>query len=217
MELRMLGKAGNAGRMQHVRPVPKQLRIGQGSIGLLSKLALVVSQTLLLLSCNHDLMISEFGSTRGVRGGERQWPHTGVDFRGNEGDDILASTDGVVADVIVTTHGAGNCVLVRHASNMKSIKIYYTSYCHLATTRVHPGQIVLRGDTLGSCGHTGETSMNVTHLHFTMCTIPCISGTPDGDFHGVIDPSPFFVGCFSVGHAYGESTKPQLTYPISCK
>lgn len=87
------------------------------------------------------------------------------------GQEIVADADGVVTDVVTGVHdnspgvmnplmAVGNFVMIKHANGEVSV------YCHLKfeSTRVKAGQPVKRGDVIGLCGNTGNSTE--PHLHY---------------------------------------------------
>lgn len=100
---------------------------------------------------------SQFGGDRAYNGGLWYQYHTGVDFRGEVGDPILASAAGrVVAARQFDVRG--NVVIVDHGYGV------FSEYAHLSQIVVGPGQMVQRGQLLALAGATGRT--NGPHLHF---------------------------------------------------
>lgn len=96
----------------------------------------------------------EISSAYGSRGGGR---HTGVDFRNPRGTPILAADDGVV--IAVTNHGSpGKMIKLSHGNGLE------TWYEHCDTILVSVGQIVKKGETIGTVGATGNATGY--HLHF---------------------------------------------------
>jgi murein DD-endopeptidase MepM/ murein hydrolase activator NlpD len=100
---------------------------------------------------------SQFGGDRAYNGGLWYQYHTGVDFRGEIGDPILASAAG---QVVTARHFdvRGNVIILDHGYGI------FSEYAHLSEIVVEPGQIVHRGQLLGLAGATGRT--NGPHLHF---------------------------------------------------
>jgi murein DD-endopeptidase MepM/ murein hydrolase activator NlpD len=87
------------------------------------------------------------------------------------GQEIVADADGMVTDVVTGIKdnvpgvmnplmAVGNFVMIRHANGEVSV------FCHLKyeSTRVKVGQQVKRGETIGLCGNTGNSSE--AHLHY---------------------------------------------------
>ncbi len=83
--------------------------------------------------------------------------HTGLDFAAPSGTPIKAAASGRV--VSTGYKGAyGNQVVVSHGGGLK------TTYNHLSSISVSPGQKVSTGDRLGGMGSTGNSTGS--HLHF---------------------------------------------------
>jgi murein DD-endopeptidase MepM/ murein hydrolase activator NlpD len=97
-----------------------------------------------------------FGSRRIINGQPRM-PHTGVDFAADRGTPIVASNRGKVA-LLGDFFFAGRLVVLDHGLGL------YTLYFHLDGVTVTEGQIVERGQTLGTVGTTGRSTG--PHLHF---------------------------------------------------
>jgi murein DD-endopeptidase MepM/ murein hydrolase activator NlpD len=84
--------------------------------------------------------------------------HTGVDFVAPSGTAVFATGAGVVSDVIHSSRGYGNTIILDHGNG------YQTLYAHLSNTMVRRGQKVKRGEVIGLVGNTG---MSVApHLHY---------------------------------------------------
>lgn len=111
----------------------------------------------------------------GYRWGSR---HNAIDISGpGYGSNIYAANNGVVTVVKdgcvrgnYSCNGrGGNYVVINHSSNN-----YYTIYMHLKDIKVRVGEVVSRGEVIGTMGNTGNvyprpTSSNPyggTHLHF---------------------------------------------------
>jgi hypothetical protein len=101
------------------------------------------------------------------------WPngHLGEDWNGNGGGDsdlgdpIYAIGHGVVVLSEDVKVGWGNCVIVRHAFREVTGKIEMVDslYGHLQERRVKVGQLVERGQLVGTMG--GNRGMYPVHLH----------------------------------------------------
>ena len=83
--------------------------------------------------------------------------HAGMDFSANVGTSVYATGNGTV-----TKAGwdglYGNCIVINHGFG------YETKYAHLSKIRVHAGQKVTRGETIGEVGTTGKSTG--PHLHY---------------------------------------------------
>jgi len=83
--------------------------------------------------------------------------HTGIDFRGNKGEPIYATADGIVKKAF-RNGGYGNYVLIDHGNG------YMSSFSHMQKYLVHKGDRVERGQVIGLVGNTGRSTG--THLHY---------------------------------------------------
>lgn len=116
-------------------------------------------------------------STFGYRWGSL---HDAIDISGSGyGSNIYAANNGVVTTVksgcvpgYTSCNGkGGNYIVINHNSNN-----YYTVYMHLKDIKVSVGQVVTRGQVIGTMGNTGNvvpvpTSSSPyagTHLHFAL-------------------------------------------------
>jgi len=179
----------------------------QGERGRQTMLRLTACLVVIALTfgCGDPYVLNGYRSPMGVNG-LRQLPHSGVDFKGDVGDPVIAAAPGIVYSAYYDRI-AGISVLVRHSTNR------YTAYLHLSAVDVVPGQCVRRGQKIGSLGATGSGSGGRPHVHLHLCDFACLNGTPDGKFKGVRDPMEGNAGCFVPGRKYDDST---LTYPIVC-
>jgi len=163
------------------------------------------------MSCGDSRILNGYRSMMGVAG-LRSKAHTGVDFRGHRGDEVVAAAPGVVL-MVLENAVVGRGVLLGHGLLTGRRNRLYSVYLHLSNVSVAKGAMVERGEKIGEIGATGFASGGVAHLHFQVCSFPCSHGTTDGDFDGVIDPLKNNAGCVVAGRVYDDLT---LTYPIRC-
>jgi murein DD-endopeptidase MepM/ murein hydrolase activator NlpD len=97
-----------------------------------------------------------FGSRRVINGQPRM-PHTGIDYSVDRGTPVVASNRGRVA-LLGEFFFAGRFVALDHGLGL------YTLYFHLDGVSVTEGQMVERGQTVGTVGTTGRSTG--PHLHF---------------------------------------------------
>jgi hypothetical protein len=97
-----------------------------------------------------------FGARRVINGQARA-PHSGIDFAAPVGAPVLAANRGRVA-LVGEYFFPGRLVVLDHGLGL------YTVYFHLETIAVAEGQIVGRGEALGTVGMTGRVTG--PHLHF---------------------------------------------------
>ncbi len=85
---------------------------------------------------------------------------TGINIEAQEGAAIRAAENGQVIYVGSGVEGYGNLVLIRHPNG------YVSAYAHLKDMSVTKGDVVNRGDSIGSAGMTGGVSR--PQLHFEL-------------------------------------------------
>jgi len=102
---------------------------------------------------------SPFGIHRIYNDGMVAWQHRGVDLSGNEGKIIRAPNSGRIA-MTSDFVAHGKTIVIDHGQGIFSIMI------HLSAFYVREGQMVKKGDQVGSIGKTGLAS--VPHLHWGM-------------------------------------------------
>lgn len=105
-------------------------------------------------------------------GGKRK--HEGIDIFAKKGSPAVAAVDGLITGVSEGGIG-GKVVWLRPLG-----KDYTLYYAHLDQQSVQPGQMVKKGDMLGTVGNTGNARTTPAHLHFGVYT-----------FRGPVDPLPF--------------------------
>ena len=101
-------------------------------------------------------MSSRFGRRTDPFTGKLAW-HSGVDFAGKEGSDIISVGSGVVTWA-GDRYGYGLMVEVNHGDGIS------TRYAHAKELKVKVGEIVHRGQTLALMGSTGRSTG--PHVHF---------------------------------------------------
>ncbi len=100
--------------------------------------------------------------------------HLGEDWNGrgggdsDRGDPIYSVAHGIVVASDDFRAGWGNCIIVRHAYRDHSgrIAMVDTQYAHLETRLAKVGDLVKRGQLIGTMG--GNRGMYPVHLHFEM-------------------------------------------------
>jgi murein DD-endopeptidase MepM/ murein hydrolase activator NlpD len=104
---------------------------------------------------------SDFGLRRFFNG-EAKKPHSGVDLAGARGTPVLACADGVVT--LADDHFfSGRSVYVDHGAGVQSM------YFHFTEIHVEPGQLVKRGEMLGTVGDSGRVTG--PHLHWGLSVL----------------------------------------------
>ncbi|MDR3615771.1 MAG: M23 family metallopeptidase [Candidatus Obscuribacterales bacterium] len=104
---------------------------------------------------------ASFGIKRVVNGKLlKDYFHAGIDYAGGLGSPITACSDG---KVIVVGHNFklhGNCVCLDHGQGVVSI------YIHMQKIAVKEGQMVHKGEQIGTIGASGRATG--PHLHFSL-------------------------------------------------
>jgi murein DD-endopeptidase MepM/ murein hydrolase activator NlpD len=104
-----------------------------------------------------DKLFDGFGVKRYINGKFHNI-HTGIDIGGTEGDNIVASNNGIV-NLAMKLHVTGNTIILDHGKSL------YTGYSHLSKILVKEGDEVKKGDVIGLVGSTGFSTG--PHLHWT--------------------------------------------------
>ena len=82
----------------------------------------------------------------------------GINIKAAAGTPVKAADNGVVVYAGSQLKGFGNLILVRHADR------WVTAYAHLGSMKVSKGDVVKRGQSIGTVGSTG--SVDSPQLHF---------------------------------------------------
>jgi murein DD-endopeptidase MepM/ murein hydrolase activator NlpD len=101
---------------------------------------------------------SPFGLRRFFNGQARR-PHSGLDIAAPEGTPILAPAKGKIINTGDYFFN-GNTIFIDHGQGL------ITMYCHLHKTIVKDGEVVERGQQIGSVGMTGRVTG--PHLHWSV-------------------------------------------------
>jgi hypothetical protein len=118
---------------------------------------LAVSKTLAFPVAGKKANIGSYwGESRG--GGKRK--HEGIDIFARKGTPVVAICDGVIAAV-------GNEKIGGKTVWLQSDEHPWTAYyAHLDVQKVRTGQIVRKGQVIGTVGKTGNARHTPAHLHF---------------------------------------------------
>ncbi len=104
-----------------------------------------------------DRTTTTFGVARTYNGVSFNSFHGGLDFAGGLGTPITAPANGVIALAEPLTI-RGNSVIIDHGWGV------YSGYWHLFEITAEPGQVVEKGQIIGTLGSTGLSTGN--HLHW---------------------------------------------------
>lgn len=143
----------------------------------------------------------------------RLTPHSGVDFTGKFGDEVIAPADGVASSFPSDPASCGNSIMLEHDKLRR-----FTIYCHFQEVKVQPGDVVKRGQVIGTLGDSGVAGncrrsvgpCPIVHVEFTILPMSSPRAQPGATFN-VLD---YIVGCFDPQKTYPDD---KLTYPVRCK
>jgi murein DD-endopeptidase MepM/ murein hydrolase activator NlpD len=100
---------------------------------------------------------SAYGYRRNPFGGLSGEFHPGIDFKGEYGDPIYATADGIVTRCD-WYGGYGNAVVLNHSFGYQSL------YGHMSKVNVMDGEEIKAGDLIGFIGSTGRSTG--PHVHY---------------------------------------------------
>lgn len=86
--------------------------------------------------------------------------HEGLDIDGRRGDPLVAANDGIVVLAARDFHYVGNAVFLHHGDGL------YSLYFHMQDVVVQTGELVRRGQSIGTIGDSGRVTG--AHLHFAV-------------------------------------------------
>lgn len=157
---------------------------------------------------------------RGMR--LREPVHFGEDWNGrgggdtDMGDPVYACADGVVTFAYNVQVGWGNVVLIRHAYRDPSTgqaRFCDSLYGHLREFIVKPGQVVKRGQQIGTIGN--NSGMYAAHLHFEIrhnLSIGMQRESVERNTDNWADPSEFIKRYRRLNKEWGKAEMPFGTY-----
>ncbi len=95
--------------------------------------------------------------------------HPAVDQKGLKGTPTYSIMNGVVDRVTFSDYGFGNLVVIKHndvpsLENPDAKTTLYSGYAHLDSISVAEGDVVTKGQQIGTVGDTGTATTD--HLHF---------------------------------------------------
>lgn len=109
-------------------------------------------------------------------GGTRK--HNAIDIMAPRGTPVLAASDGRILRLMKSTRGG----LTLYATDLDGQFVYYYAHFDRYHPKVYSGKPLMRGDTLGFVGTTGNSPKALPHLHFQVMRMPAdgkyMTGTP---------------------------------------
>jgi murein DD-endopeptidase MepM/ murein hydrolase activator NlpD len=126
------------------------------------------------------------------RSGDRT--HHAIDILAPRGTPILAADDGKILRMSSNNLGGITMYTVDPANRL----VYYYAHMDHYNDAMSPGRTIVKGDTLGFVGTTGDAPKDTPHLHFQVMAWPA-----DGKYwNGVpIDPYQALGGATHLAHA----------------
>jgi murein DD-endopeptidase MepM/ murein hydrolase activator NlpD len=149
--------------------------------------------------------------------------HYGEDWNGRSGGDsdlgdpVYSCGDGVVTWAYDVRAGWGNVVMIRHAyrdPGTGQVKFCDSLYGHLHEMMVKVGQLVKRGQQVGTIG--SNRGMYAAHLHFEIrhnLSIGMLRDNVSRDFNNWAVPIDFINKYRRLNREWGQVSVPVGSYP----
>lgn len=99
-------------------------------------------------------------------GGVRK--HNAIDIMAPRGSAVLAVQDGRVLKLSSNPKGG----ITVFATDLEDQFVYYYAHLDRYHARLYNGKPLMRGDTIGYVGTTGNSPANLPHLHFQIMRMP---------------------------------------------
>jgi len=113
-----------------------------------------------------DMTKVEDSFNEGRDGGERT--HRAIDILAPRGTPILSADDGKI--LRMTTGGLGGISM--YTVDPDARLVYYYAHMERYNDAMSPGRAIVKGDTLGYVGTTGNAPKDIPHLHFQVMSWP---------------------------------------------
>lgn len=105
-------------------------------------------------------LTTDFGQIRIINNEPSSSRHSGIDIAAPTGTPVKAPNNGIVTLAASGLLSTGNTIVVNHGMGL------FTSYYHLNSMGVKTGDLVEKGDVMGTVGTTGFSTG--PHLHYTV-------------------------------------------------
>lgn len=126
----------------------------------------LMTRSILLPVAGADITRVEDTFSEPRDGGDRV--HRAVDILSPRGTPVLSADDGKILRMTTSTLGGISMYTVDAHARL----VYYYAHLDRYHDAMAPGRAILRGDTLGFVGTTGNAPKDVPHLHFQVMRWP---------------------------------------------
>lgn len=99
-------------------------------------------------------------------GGTRK--HNAIDIMARRGTPVLSAADGRILRLMKSSKGG----LTLYATDLDGQFVYYYAHFDRYHPKLYSGKPLMRGDTLGFVGTTGNAPKELPHLHFQVMRMP---------------------------------------------
>ena len=142
--------------------------------------------------------------------------HEGIDIISTRGTPVIAAASGVVIRSFYRPL-FGNRIVIDHGKDTNGMFIM-SRYAHLDSRLLHTGDLVVRGQQIGTLGSTGLLAGGFPHLHFEirLGLKPGISKSEPHNPHKFWIKGTGEVTCFDINSQWSD-TSFGTTYPVPCK
>ena len=100
---------------------------------------------------DNAIITGVYGSQRILNGKPRR-PHYGLDYANKEGTPVKAMVDGVVTLKEMDMYFTGGTIIFDHGHGISTL------YMHMKDIYVEKGQVIRKGETIGTMGKTGRAT-----------------------------------------------------------
>ena len=104
-----------------------------------------------IIPVKNAIITGVYGSQR-ILNGKPKWPHYGLDFAANKGTKIKAMQNGVVTLAESDLFYTGGTLVFDHGHGVSTL------YMHMDKILVKKGQMIKKGDIIGTVGSTGRAT-----------------------------------------------------------
>lgn len=139
--------------------------------------------------------------------------HLGIDIIATLGTPVIAPANGRIVKVF-TEPFYGNNIIIDHGFDATGRPVH-TQYKHLQSQMVRVGDVVARGQQIGTLGRTGLLSGGLLHLHFEVQLEGRFARMEPVNPHSYWIDGIGMVTCYESSATYADSPF-KITYPVVC-